>query len=307
MKRFIYAGCSFTDYAYPTWGDIIAYDLIKYRGYDYAINLGRGGACNSYIAHQLLLADSRLNLTDSDTIAVLWTTLDRHSFLSPQMHWSNPATEWNTFGNIAYHHLFDKFPGHAESFNSGHNLALKSFDAINSTNMIFDINMQGKLWWPKEPTDHKTWQEEILCEPGLANKSEGLYSKMHFDKLMNMKTFDMKEDYWGSDVMTKLYSSHPNLLAHLEYAQTMTSLNNDTISLIEDLNQRIPDIHHELAKGMSSSHPDFKHYMNNKVKLSDFFPFDNYHKFRKSSQWGATVKANPWLSGDFFSNIETDL
>ena len=47
--RLIVFGCSFTDYAWPTWADIIAYDL----GCEYE-NWAQGGGGNQQIARRAL-------------------------------------------------------------------------------------------------------------------------------------------------------------------------------------------------------------------------------------------------------------
>ena len=45
-------GCSFTDYIWPTWANIIAYDLnIPFHNY------GRGGAGNQFIFNTIMQAE----------------------------------------------------------------------------------------------------------------------------------------------------------------------------------------------------------------------------------------------------------
>ena len=77
MKRLITFGCSFTDYSWPTWADIIALD----REVEYE-NWALGGGGNQQIARRALYRWSR-GLTNDDWVMVQWTSLTREDrFLS---------------------------------------------------------------------------------------------------------------------------------------------------------------------------------------------------------------------------------
>ncbi len=72
-KRLITFGCSFTEYVWPTWANIIAQD-IGVPLYNY----GRRGASNQYIFNMLMQADYYLNLNQDDLVMICWTSVYRN-------------------------------------------------------------------------------------------------------------------------------------------------------------------------------------------------------------------------------------
>lgn len=85
FNRLITIGCSFTDYRYPTWADIMS----KAMPHAEFINLARGGAGNLYISNRATKANRTLNLTETDLVMIMWSTHCREdrfingSWLSP--------------------------------------------------------------------------------------------------------------------------------------------------------------------------------------------------------------------------------
>jgi hypothetical protein len=86
-KRLFAFGCSFTNYAWSMWPEIIAYDL-NIPLY----NFGKTGAGNQYIANTIAQADARYCFNDEDLVIVAWTNVCRED------RWKNG--EWILPGNI---------------------------------------------------------------------------------------------------------------------------------------------------------------------------------------------------------------
>jgi len=96
-KRLFVIGCSFTNYLWPTWADILAHDLdITY------INLGRSGAGNQYISNRIVQAHLEYKFTKDDIVIIQWSNMLREDiFLSD---------DWVTPGNFFTSTWFeDKF------------------------------------------------------------------------------------------------------------------------------------------------------------------------------------------------------
>lgn len=91
-KRIFAFGCSFTNYAYPTWADIIANEAgCKFY------NFGKPGMGNLAISSRIAEANKRFTFTDTDLIMVMYSTAFRED------RWINGF--WETHGNIFnYHH-----------------------------------------------------------------------------------------------------------------------------------------------------------------------------------------------------------
>lgn len=98
-KRVFAFGCSFTDYFYPTWADIIAIEMPDAEIY----NLGEAGGGNMLIAARIAEANLRFNFCETDLVMVMYTTSfreDRHI-----------NGKWKALGNIynQSYYPMDKF------------------------------------------------------------------------------------------------------------------------------------------------------------------------------------------------------
>jgi len=71
MKRLFTFGCSFTNYKWATWADILG---LEYDHYEY---WGFGGSSNQFIFYSLTEFLQRNTLTESDTVVVMWTSINR--------------------------------------------------------------------------------------------------------------------------------------------------------------------------------------------------------------------------------------
>lgn len=89
-KRLFLFGCSFTVYHWPTWANILHYDMPQAKYYNFA----KGGGGNFYIYAQIMAAHQKYNFTKDDCIAVLWSTHGREdrylrgSWLTPGNIWT---------------------------------------------------------------------------------------------------------------------------------------------------------------------------------------------------------------------------
>jgi hypothetical protein len=70
-KRFFAFGCSYTNYYWPTWADIIGQDV------DFYENWGSIGSGNHYIFNSIIEAHVRHNFTKDDLVMIGWTSKER--------------------------------------------------------------------------------------------------------------------------------------------------------------------------------------------------------------------------------------
>ena len=93
-NRLFTFGCSFTEYPWPTWANILAYELnIPFYNY------GRSGAGNQFIANTVMQSDSHFQFTENDLIVICWTNVCRED------KWVN--NRWITPGNIYSQETYD--------------------------------------------------------------------------------------------------------------------------------------------------------------------------------------------------------
>lgn len=92
MKRLFTFGCSFTQWNWPTWADILA------KNYDYFENWALSGIGNQAIAERISECVLANKLTKDDTVIVQWTDFhrfDAHRHSSP----TSPAA-WRQGGSL---------------------------------------------------------------------------------------------------------------------------------------------------------------------------------------------------------------
>lgn len=70
-SRLFTFGCSFTQYIWPTWADILGKEFAYYE------NWGQSGAGNHYIFYSLIECIERNKITSNDTVIIMWSSSDR--------------------------------------------------------------------------------------------------------------------------------------------------------------------------------------------------------------------------------------
>lgn len=102
MKRLFTFGCSFTQYAWPTWADILG------REYDFYENWGKTGAGNVYIATSVVEASIKHKFTKNDTVMIMWTNMMREDrYLDKRNTWVTPGNIYtqNTYSEDFVKHF----------------------------------------------------------------------------------------------------------------------------------------------------------------------------------------------------------
>ena len=88
-------GCSFTNYRWPTWADLLGRHYTEFQ------NWGQGGAGNHYIFNAVQECDQRHQWTSDDTVIVCWTNIMRDDRYVEYRGWI-------TLGNIIDSQIYTK-------------------------------------------------------------------------------------------------------------------------------------------------------------------------------------------------------
>lgn len=129
MARLFTFGCSFTQFMWPTWADIVAYDMgIEYH------NFAIAGLGNVGIHHRILEADIKHKFTKDDIILIFWTSWCREDRIK-NGNWLATGSVLND-GNEVYDRKFRK------KYWDYSNDIVKNSTAIISTNRIFSNNIK---------------------------------------------------------------------------------------------------------------------------------------------------------------------
>jgi hypothetical protein len=96
MSRFFSFGCSFTQYIWPTWADIIG------RQFDHFENWGRPGSGNYFIFNSLIECNVVNNITSNDVVGIVWSMVGRYDTYKDgcwQLNGNQPASSklWSDY------------------------------------------------------------------------------------------------------------------------------------------------------------------------------------------------------------------
>jgi hypothetical protein len=94
MSRLFTFGCSFTNYRWSTWADILGAQYQEYQ------NWAQAGAGNHFIFNSVMEADQRQSFGPGDTVMVCWTNVMREDRYI--------TNSWVTLGNIMTTPIFTK-------------------------------------------------------------------------------------------------------------------------------------------------------------------------------------------------------
>ncbi len=108
-------GCSFTEYFYPTWADILIHE-VEQQGF-YGENWGSCGKGNLYIANKVQECHARNTLGKDDWVFVCWSNYFREDSYTDKMGWHTPRYIFqqkeyrdgtvNGFGSAKYYAMRD--------------------------------------------------------------------------------------------------------------------------------------------------------------------------------------------------------
>lgn len=98
-KRFFAFGCSFTEFRWPTWADLISREIPE------SYNYGKSGGGNAFMFYSLMEAHARHNIGPDDLVIIFWTNVTREDRYTN--HWLTPG---NIYSQPVYSQEFiDKF------------------------------------------------------------------------------------------------------------------------------------------------------------------------------------------------------
>jgi len=156
--RFFSFGCSYTEYFWPTWANILSHTF-KQQGIE-CYNFGEAGVGNSYIFSTMLKVDHHYKFTSDDIIMVVWSSWNRED------RWLKKTNNWSNRGNVL------NSPDYSDHFTENywcleHDI-IKNITDIVAAQRLFNISFQGK----------KPLFEQIpVNKEVLVNKSDPLFAE----------------------------------------------------------------------------------------------------------------------------------
>lgn len=215
-RRFFAFGCSFTNYYWPTWANIIAQDIPEHYNY------GQMAAGNTFIFHQLVEAHVRHKFTPDDLIMIMWSVPLREDRYVDRWHLlkSHPTA----FGRrgLADAEYYKKYCSEYGSVlrdltnitaaigmleNTGcqfHMMAMQPFTYVKHTGAGFDFNFHPKN------------DEDILLLTNFFSQSLSVIKSSMYETVFNCN-WSRKTRVIRPDGQTTYTDWHPLPLDHLSY------------------------------------------------------------------------------------------
>jgi hypothetical protein len=205
-KRVFTFGCSFTNWIWPTWADIIAVQtgLPVYNG-------ALAGLGNVGISYRMYEYDMKYNFTPDDLILVMWTGWSREDrYLNNQ---------WKLCGNIFNNDFYDKH--FIKKYWSWENDIIKNASSIAMSNRAFTIAENFSCW---AYTD-----VEIGKEVRYETDIKDTYVKHLPEPIL----FKFNESY---NFNKKCFDGHPDIVNHVDFYNNNIS-NKFNFPRVEQTNQ----------------------------------------------------------------------
>lgn len=234
VKRVFAFGCSFTNYFWSTWAEIVALDLNADL-----YNYGRSGAGNTFIANTVAQADAVYKFNKDDLVIVSWTNVCRED------RWRGQG--WVTPGNIFTQVQYDQ--DYVKNWADPVGYMVRDLGQIHltkglleKTNCNFHMFQMVKLLEQIDPkgkrnaitNPHQKRLSEMYKET-LDFIKPSFFSVLWNDDIYNNKMLKDKKFYNGN-----FADGHPTPLEHLEYLKaifpehTIKSSTIDAVTKVEE-------------------------------------------------------------------------
>ncbi len=232
-KRIFCFGCSFTQYLWATWAEIIGYEFPDAEFY----NFGKSGAGNQYIFNMLMQADSVYNFTHEDLVMIQWTNVSREDRYLHAGHKGLLNTEskhgaWSTPGNIYTQGFYDHV--WLKKYFSEYGAMVRDLAFIKAAHQILKHKAQWHFLQMNNLVMYANqWDVPIKIEDNVSQKKHGDMSRLQQLKDIYSDTIEhlsnsfydvLYNNNWNQKfkadrklVNKQFQDGHPHPLEHYDY------------------------------------------------------------------------------------------
>jgi hypothetical protein len=140
-KRLFAFGCSFTNYKWPAWADILG------REFDHYENWGQDGAGNQYMFNSVIECNQRNKFTKDDTVIICWTNVDREDRYTDR---------WLSSGNVYYSYAYPM--DWVKKFITDRGCLIRDLAMIKAVDLILLTTGCNYKFLSMVPLDHRMFE-----------------------------------------------------------------------------------------------------------------------------------------------------
>jgi hypothetical protein len=232
-KRFFAFGCSFTQYYWPTWADIISNEFKESHNY------GRNGAGNFFIYQSLIEAILQHEINKDDLVMIMFSSVTREDRFTKNRGWITP-------GNLYFQNEYDeKF---IKNYMCDHGYLMRDLNLVTGCMLALDsIGCDYKLmsmvpFNSKQSDGIKMSEIDYLLKFYKTTLNTVEPSVLDTIFKGDWNTRQQRPMYNVSWQKEKYVDNHPTPSEYLEYLQTIISdieFNELTLKFVEQSNQQV--------------------------------------------------------------------
>ena len=262
-KRLFAFGCSFTQYHWPCWPEIVGYQL-QIPTY----NLGKSGSGNQCIFSQIIQSDNIFQFTNEDLIMVSWTNVCREDrFIYHPVN----TVAYLSPGNIFTQNLFDE--AYVKKWAIPEGFLLRDLVSIKSVMGFLDnIGVQQHHFSMCDFVTFDQYNIIKTIKPKFLSFFDSTLEKMlpSMYKVLWNNNFNNKKDLPHAEAWNDL---HPTIKEHYKYLKGVFDYDWSVDSFVNEFDKKVRNaISIGLSNGIKYPLMDFSdcHWTNTNLSDRDF-------------------------------------
>lgn len=237
-KRLFTIGCSFTEYMYPTWANVLSKSMPDAEFY----NIGLSGTSNPFIANRMAEGNVKFKFCETDLVVVMWTTTARETHYV-RGKWFNPG---NIFSQAEYSKEF------VEKFADPNGYLIRDLATIELATAYANSLPCTYVGLLSTPIDFRYLGDHSpKSEDRLASEILKTYSKLLSTFPKSMYELEMNECWesgstYRSDMFKGLRDDyHPSTIRYCNYLVKLGfAITEDAIKYAEEITETLQGITH---------------------------------------------------------------
>jgi hypothetical protein len=253
-RRLFTFGCSFTNYKWQTWADIIGTQFSEFQ------NWGKSGAGNFFISSSLYECHSIHKITKDDVVLIMFSSIDRFDFINQKSDFETNGTIYGENHSLYGDFVFNKWSEEFGLYNSWFSIASAKqlLDSIGCDYQLMKAFNFNQVDGPREYEKSRNPNHRVdICLDLIDEMVKG-ENIVEFHKQKN-------QHYYFEDLPNKV-DGHPPISVYLDWIkQNMKKYYVKEMDIIcEDWEKGIPKKITDIYK---SNERDFTDFSKLKIKI----------------------------------------